>query len=112
MSVKRRLERSRRVTSGVHLIPPSSPARSSKSNTGLIIQPNPADNSITIHFPFHKSKTSIRIFDVSGKLITLVEINADQNSYELNTTELKNGIYQLLFLNGNSYYASKFIIQH
>lgn len=85
---------------------------SSKTNTGLVIQPNPADNSITIHFPFHNSKTSIKIFDISGKLITLVEINADQNSYVLNTTELKNGIYQLLFLNGKSYNASKFIIQH
>ncbi len=71
------------------------------------IYPNPANDLINIKSTL--SEGSITIFDMTGKLLINQQISGAMNS--INTSELKNGIYNLIISNGEKTSSEKLIIQ-
>jgi hypothetical protein len=71
------------------------------------VYPNPANDLINIKSTL--SEGSITIFDMTGKLLINQQISGAMNS--INTSELKNGIYNLIISNGEKTLSQKLIIQ-
>ncbi len=71
------------------------------------VYPNPANDLINIKSTL--SEGSITIFDMTGKLLINQQISGAMNS--INTSELKNGIYNLIISNGEKTSSEKLIIQ-
>jgi len=67
----------------------------------VVIFPNPVANTTTIAFSFSQSqKVSLKIFDVSGRLVTtLADASFEEGDYEIiwNAGEVNAGIYFLRF---------------
>jgi photosystem II stability/assembly factor-like uncharacterized protein len=61
----------------------------------LIITPNPSIQSSLVTFPseFINEKKILRIFSISGKLMTEYYLPANVKSIELNAAEYSNGVY-------------------
>jgi hypothetical protein len=71
------------------------------------VYPNPANDLINIESTL--SDGNIAIFDMTGKLLINQQICGAMNS--INTSELKNGIYNLIISNGEKTSSEKLIIQ-
>jgi hypothetical protein len=71
------------------------------------VYPNPANDLINIESTL--SDGNIAIFDMTGKLLINQQISGAMNS--INTSELKNGIYNLIISNGEKTLSQKLIIQ-
>jgi len=66
------------------------------TNYNLIVFPNPASGEVSIILPEQKngSKTTFRLYDLSGRMIK--QVNSEYNAiYTLNIQELSNGVYIL-----------------
>ncbi len=65
------------------------------------IYPNPANNSITITLPEQQSSTTIKIYDLSGKLIAVY--NAPNSAvFNINIEQLVSGMYILRAINNQT----------
>jgi hypothetical protein len=71
------------------------------------VYPNPANDLINIKSTL--SEGNITIFDMTGKLLINQQFSGAMNS--INTSELKNGIYNLTISNGEKTSSEKLIIQ-
>ncbi len=70
----------------------------SKDNK-LVITPNPASVISEIYIPIVFNATQLKIFDAVGKLIFIQEINNNQESIKINTSNFVNGTYLISVLN-------------
>ncbi len=86
----------------------------SMRKTNFNIYPNPSNNQIFISIPddFTKTKTSITITDLIGREYNTITIEKNTLITEINTSEIKNGIYLLQLRNKNAVITERFIIQH
>lgn len=82
----------------------------------LSIYPNPASSKLKININVEKDQSlSISIIDVFGKALQShknIAINAGENSYEVNTSKLENGIYSILLESNNLKRSKTFLIQN
>lgn len=76
----------------------------STNNDGLSFYPNPSKDFIT--FQNITKKSTLKIFDVSGK--KLIQLDVDSNSNSVNISSLCEGIY---FLKINNQFAGKLVKQ-
>ncbi len=76
---------------------------------GLILEPNPAQNQVTISNQFGQIK-NIRIFDFTGNEI-FAQYTTDFNSSLIELENLTNGIYIIQVTNEKGIYKSKLIIE-
>jgi ferredoxin len=60
-------------------------------SSGLLVYPNPADETITI--TGLKADSNLAIFDVTGKMVLQRKINSD--NFTMNISDLNHGIYTL-----------------
>jgi YVTN family beta-propeller protein len=60
-------------------------------NSSLTIYPNPAKTFFTLHCPLNTDRQTLKLFDISGKLIKQVKITRKEMSVPLNG--IKQGIY-------------------
>ncbi len=77
--------------------------------------PNPATDKISIVFSsIAKGQASVRVADVSGKVIISTVANAQvgNNTHDLDLSSLPDGIYLLMFDNGNTSEVRKISVQH
>lgn len=84
------------------------------STSHFIIQPNPANNNITISMlESDAGIQSFEISDVLGKLLVTKKLNSTYRTEQLNTNELANGLYLITVVStfGKSS-TQKLIIQH
>jgi len=79
------------------------------SNAYIQVFPNPANENIAISID-DSEKVKIDVFDVLGKHI--YSFNNITNTFNLNTSSLKNGIYYLHIYNELYSETEKIIIQH
>ena len=83
-------------------------------NFSYTLYPNPISNSATISFSLLKSqKVSLEIFDLNGRLITILANNAfeaGEHSVEWNSEDIKSGIYFLQIQTGDFLKTEKVII--
>ncbi len=68
-------------------------------SSGLFVLPNPATGNLVITFTlFSSQKTSLRIYDVNGKIVTTVAdkiLNPGEYKLMHDVSHLSNGVYQL-----------------
>ncbi|MDG1334003.1 MAG: T9SS type A sorting domain-containing protein [Crocinitomicaceae bacterium] len=85
-------------------------------NFNFNIAPNPTNESTTLSFDLpSSSKVSFEIVDLSGKLAHRVEPNLFQegtNEFQLNTTDLHNGVYFVKFTSDYGSTTKRIGIQH
>lgn len=83
----------------------------------LKVFPNPAKNNITVDLSKIKVKNngqvSIRITDVSGKIISTEKISDQQKLHKINTSGYNNGLYLISVITDKKIVAeSKFVVSH
>ncbi|MGE5356375.1 MAG: T9SS type A sorting domain-containing protein [Deltaproteobacteria bacterium] len=73
---------------------PRSDADITKALDKLAVFPNPAGSEVTFNVKTDlEEKGILKLLDTNGKIITLFEINAGNNSVLYNTSSIKNGLY-------------------
>ncbi len=56
--------------------------------------PNPVKGMLTLEFVYPLEVSSVfTLFDVMGRVVMEVQLSADNNQFEINTSDLENGIY-------------------
>lgn len=64
-----------------------------EKKTEISVYPNPVQNTLTLANDKGFSNTEIKILDVNGKVIQKQEINTNLKSFDLNVTDIQNGMY-------------------
>ena len=73
-------------------------------NLSITAYPNPVQNKLQLSFSNAASGVyTVKVYDMSGKALmsTNLELNANTSAYNLNTTDLKAGIYQIQIIGNN-----------
>jgi hypothetical protein len=86
------------------------------AENSLFITPNPAKSQITIHSnqPFN-SKSNISIFNVNGQIVKkqtdIAEYSDDKLSFNLDLSDLNDGIYFAEIINDMNFKTITFILK-
>jgi hypothetical protein len=79
-------------------------------SASLIVYPNPASNGITLEWPGEYNFERLEVLDVVGKVMVTKNISSVYAKYQLNTTNLTNGIYFVRLINGTKATIKKIVI--
>jgi hypothetical protein len=74
----------------------------------IFLAPNPAQNQVAVRSTNLKGKIRVSIVDIAGRL--LLQQNLEPNISMINTTELTNGVYNVIVEVDNARWAKKLII--
>ena len=77
-------------------------------STNIQFHPNPAADFLTISMP-NSNLLNFQLVDLNGKIVLETSI---QNEKILDTTQIPNGIYFMLFRENCILYRNKIIVQH
>ena len=77
-------------------------------STELSLYPNPANHSVTVRFAAQTRHTTATIYDMAGRVVVNLPVEAGSTSLTINTSSLANGVY-MLHLAGNN---QKLVIRH
>jgi len=84
-------------------------AKSSSGNKGILIYPNPANNSVTVSAESAKI-FSVQILDLTGRL--LIRQSSQQGQLTIPVENLPNGLYLLKISSGNEILTKKLSVLH
>lgn len=76
----------------------------------LVLIPNPAQTMVTIKLSAPQEKSTITLYDMSGKIISRIETTEEQADFHI--ANLPNGIYPIVVNQGGNYSAETLIIKH
>ncbi len=79
-------------------------------DNNFVIYPNPSNSNVTIKSLINVGDVSISIFDINGRTVYSKESNLT-NDININTENLRTGVYILKIQNKSFTYANKLIIQ-
>lgn len=96
--------------SGCHQYIATSINNVSKTDAGFLIQPNPANDKISISYNGLSSFSRIDIYDITGKIVVKHAIYNKSNSEMLDVSMLKTGIYFIKLSNNEQSITKKLII--
>ena len=87
-----------------------------RNENALFITPNPAKSQITIHSnQLFKSKSKISIFNVNGQIVKkqmeIVDYSDDKLAFNLDVSDLNDGIYFAEIINDTNSKTIKFILK-
>ncbi len=86
----------------------------SKNSDAFTVFPNPANNDLTVSYNLNNSsKTEIRIYDVTGKLVLLnktEELSVGYNTAKIDVSDLNSGVYMVELKTKEGSSMKKFII--
>ena len=84
-----------------------------QSSESLELFPNPNKGRATLILPEMVGQSELTIFNVSGQLVKQerLELNFGERPYQLNTSELKDGLYIILLTNGSERYTARMLKQ-
>jgi hypothetical protein len=86
----------------------------SKNSDAFTVFPNPVNNDLTVSYNLNNSsKTEIRIYDVTGKLVLLnktEELPVGYNTAKIDVSNLNSGVYMVELKTKESSSMKKFII--
>ena len=74
----------------------------------LSLYPNPANHSVTARFAAQTQHATATIYDMAGRVVVSLPVEAGSTSLTINTASLANGVY-MLHLAGNN---QKLVIRH
>jgi hypothetical protein len=69
------------------------------ANDSWKIYPNPASENITVELPISTGKSSLRLYEITGRLIQEKQLQVGTNSFSI--TELPTGVYLAEVVNEN-----------
>ena len=78
------------------------------TNSALSLYPNPANHSVVITFEAQPQHTTATLYDMTGRTVATIPVEAGSTTITLNTTNLANGVY-MLHLAGD---VEKLVIRH
>lgn len=84
-----------------------------KAETNLTLYPNPASTRLAMNFNSNKSaETTIVVYDMAGRMVMkqLKNIHPGHNIFNLNVSNLKNGIYSVELNIGGNVQTKKLVI--
>lgn len=81
---------------------------STLENNHPTLFPNPSDTRINL---METNIQNIQIFDLSGRSID-ADYSFDGETYQINTSSLQNGVYNLMYTHENEQFNQKFVVQH
>jgi len=76
-------------------------------NTTISVYPNPADNQLSISFPENQTALSVKIFDLTGKVVTSVK----DGMSTIDVSNLSKGVYMLSAVTETGTYNTRFVKQ-
>ena len=93
------------------------PTKTTLSNqvSGITLYPNPSNGSVTVVVPIQfSSKGTISIVDVNGRLVYTDDISLEKGTfnYNLDASNLSNGIYTMRIQSDQEQFIERMIIQH
>jgi len=85
-----------------------------EDGSSISIYPNPSADYINIKLEKYEGKTDISIYDVTGKLMDVIElnINTDVENIRYNTTAYRNGTYFIRVRSNKTFTTERVVIQH
>jgi len=77
------------------------------------LYPNPANNVLNLEYTISDGEATAEIYNVIGKKVRSIELNASESQKTIETSAFPNGIYYIrYFANGKAQATDKFIINH
>jgi len=76
-----------------YINPAGEGVRNLPENTFVNVMPNPTENFANVQFALSGNKTSITLHDLTGNLLTSVELQQGAGAYKLDLRNLSNGVY-------------------
>lgn len=76
----------------------------------LVISPNPASNSVTVHIPSPLTNGTCHLLDLQGKLIKAWTIERNTPTQELLLKGVTDGVYVLRYSDGEEVHSVKFLV--
>jgi uncharacterized repeat protein (TIGR01451 family) len=77
----------------------------------LLIFPNPANELVHIKIPEPNEKAEMILFDLQGKKVLQLDINAGQSIQQIHTDQLSEGVYFMELIQDRTLYTGKLIKQ-
>ena len=78
------------------------------TTAALAMYPNPAENVIVLNENSLSGNTTVRIMDVTGKLVENVSINATKAPMMISVQNLSSGLYFVSVENNGRVFSTKF----
>lgn len=82
----------------------------STNSKELTVNPNPANDIITIKHPSSTKAAHLKIIDISGRTVKTIVANRNQNQTSVSVIELHAGFYHLLWSDGTKQLHKSFIV--
>ncbi|MGQ0829238.1 MAG: RCC1 domain-containing protein [Bacteroidota bacterium] len=91
---------------------PLSTQTTMNTNKSFNLYPNPNKGSMVLDYDLKKDENgTIKIYDLTGKLMVSYLLNANQTQLQINNTELNNGIYMYnIIINNKTVKTDKLVI--
>lgn len=84
-----------------------------KGMPSFSLKPNPAKNTVSIEMGVKlNEKLAVSITDALGRIVSESEISANENSVEIDVTNLSNGFYQVVISNSNVFKTKHLVVKH
>ncbi|RZL99026.1 MAG: T9SS type A sorting domain-containing protein, partial [Pedobacter sp.] len=82
-----------------------------KSNTSIVLIPNPAKNNTVLYFENNFRASQVNIYNAAGALVQQIKVGAGVRQLDISTTSLANGVYTLV-TNGETTVTTKMVVAH
>lgn len=79
--------------------------------TGVVINPNPATNFVTVHFPVSTSTSTLSLNDYTGRALTSMSLVPGISSATMNVSGSSPGMYIITWKNGSSTLSQTLMIR-
>lgn len=80
-------------------------------NKAIELYPNPADEKITLQFPFIPENGTLTLLDISGRVVMRMAVDHETN-VEMSTQNLSPGFYSWQYVEHENVVTGKFGVQH
>lgn len=86
-------------------------ANSSTAAANISVYPSPANHMVTVELPSAQNGT-VELYDISGKIIEVQTMVAQQTKYTFATAQLVPGTYMIKVQSGSSSQVQKLVVKH
>ena len=80
------------------------------NNFNAYLYPNPTENKTTLRIDGLKENALVRIYDITGRLIKTLELNANDKELEIDVQNLVKGVYNIRITNSTINITKKLIV--
>lgn len=81
----------------------------STNNFNAYLYPNPTSNRTILRVEGLNENALVRIYDITGRLIKTLEINANDKEFEIDVQNFAKGVYSIIIINSSINISTKFI---